>query len=869
MPDDLQIFDASYNSRTGEVTYGGFVFHGERYTWDTVAPGMVSIDASTGKQVFAGGDYSYKDANGNYFNISCKTGDEVPTISRTIEFSASSGGIVIDGETVDWSHVIDEDGNAFSASNVHGGAWSLNYHGATIGFFVGEVRNQDDMIDSINSCNNGKVSYTWKTEFKGTEEEKAVDAQVMKDLQISNFFAANLTSGQDVSYTVRAGNNGGQHGVWLENNNGQTVNGSFKSWADLGITSWDSGSSISSQATYTYADDEGVNDTYISFDFNLSDVTSEDSVIDGLDGMVISGQNIRTNYSTDINAELSGNIQKVTSTAKNPIYFAEEQALGRDFDQQTIDAFKNENIAYDETSHTASLEYKDAANNTVLSYTAGTAGNENRMDRDLKTYANYVLQEKQKIALSGKDPQDPDIKLGSGSLTDLVGTGNITTSGYFDGTVTIALGMELSDGSGYYHPGDLGKTYPAAFIDFSGLGSAYNLDSLLGLGFNSTCKTCDNHYSVLFTNGSADSVSGGGYQYSFQKQGSRDYLLQIDINSLKANGVSTGSDLTKAFVDIAKDCFDFHYTQYAPDGNKLWVYDDREQNSEARSTTFDTAPFYAIDTDVFDFSLKSQDGKRSIDVSYTYNYGSIADSIVVEMQQSAQGNYVKDGNGSFVLYDNANPAHIGADRYEMNVSYKNADQSQNVNNIDETIASYKQFAMEDMLEKTSVQLNADDYTYMDMAGNENQNAAIKAVFDSKLEETPIENGLNIQNSSLSHDSTTIPRFPMNTVVLRLYRAGTKTYEQAQSSISYCDYALDTLLEKRSLYGAYKNRLEHTNSVKAIEEENAQAAESRIRDTDMAAELLNQSKYNILQQSGQSVLAQANQAYDNILSLLPQ
>ena len=44
MPDDLQIFDASYNSRTGEVTYGGFVFHGERYTWDTVAPGMVSIE---------------------------------------------------------------------------------------------------------------------------------------------------------------------------------------------------------------------------------------------------------------------------------------------------------------------------------------------------------------------------------------------------------------------------------------------------------------------------------------------------------------------------------------------------------------------------------------------------------------------------------------------------------------------------------------------------------------------------------------------------------------------------------------------------------------------------------------------------------
>lgn len=327
--------------------------------------------------------------------------------------------------------------------------------------------------------------------------------------------------------------------------------------------------------------------------------------------------------------------------------------------------------------------------------------------------------------------------------------------------------------------------------------------------------------------------------------------------------------MANAIVDITKDCFDFHYTQYGANGNKLYVYDDREQNSGARSATFDTAPLYAIDTDVFDFSLKSEDGKRSIDVSYTYNYRDIADSIVVEMKENDQGNYVKDNNGAYVLYNNANPAHSNAQRYGMNVSYKSADKSQTLNNMNETINSYKQFAMEDMLEKTSIQLNANDYTYMDMAGDENQNVAIKAIFDSKLEETPIENGLNIQNSSLSHDRTTIPRFPMNTVVLRLYRAGTKTYEQAQSSIEYCDYALGKLSEKRSLYGAYQNRLEHTNNIKAIEEENAQAAESRIRDTDMATEMMNQAKHSILQQSGQSMLAQANQMPNQILSLLPQ
>ena len=254
MPGDLQIFDAAYDHVTGDVTYGGFVFHGERYTWDTVAPGMVSVDAATGKQVFAGGEYSYTDANGNYFNISCKPGDEVPTISRTLEFSATSQGIVIDGKTMDWSNVIDEDGYPFSSSNIHGGAWSLDYMGATIAFFVGDIQTLDDMVDSINSCNDGKVAYTWTTEFTGTKDVTAVDAQVMKNLQISNSFAANLTSGDKVAYTVRAANGGAQNGIWLENSNGAMVNGSFKSWGDLGITSWNSGTDISSQIKYTYAD---------------------------------------------------------------------------------------------------------------------------------------------------------------------------------------------------------------------------------------------------------------------------------------------------------------------------------------------------------------------------------------------------------------------------------------------------------------------------------------------------------------------------------------------------------------------------------------------------------------------------------------
>lgn len=62
-------------------------------------------------------------------------------------------------------------------------------------------------------------------------------------------------------------------------------------------------------------------------------------------------------------------------------------------------------------------------------------------------------------------------------------------------------------------------------------------------------------------------------------------------------------------------------------------------------------------------------------------------------------------------------------------------------------------------------------------------------------------------------------------------------------------------------------MEHTDKIKAIEEENAQAAESRIRDADMAAEMVNHSKHSILQQAGQSMLSQANQMPNGVLQLL--
>ncbi len=80
-------------------------------------------------------------------------------------------------------------------------------------------------------------------------------------------------------------------------------------------------------------------------------------------------------------------------------------------------------------------------------------------------------------------------------------------------------------------------------------------------------------------------------------------------------------------------------------------------------------------------------------------------------------------------------------------------------------------------------------------------------------------------------------------------------------------AIEKVSTQRSLLGAVQNRLEHTIANLDTTSENTSSAESRIRDTDMADEMVEYSKNNILAQAGQSMLAQANQSTQGVLSLL--
>ena len=126
---------------------------------------------------------------------------------------------------------------------------------------------------------------------------------------------------------------------------------------------------------------------------------------------------------------------------------------------------------------------------------------------------------------------------------------------------------------------------------------------------------------------------------------------------------------------------------------------------------------------------------------------------------------------------------------------------------------------------------------------------------------------NLQVGALENQKISISINKMNASGLSITGLSVSSFTAAGSTMTKVQAAIDTVSTQRSALGAIQNRLEHTVDNLDTTSENTQAAESRIRDTDMASEMVKYSKNQILMQAGQSMLAQANQQTQGVLSLL--
>lgn len=154
-----------------------------------------------------------------------------------------------------------------------------------------------------------------------------------------------------------------------------------------------------------------------------------------------------------------------------------------------------------------------------------------------------------------------------------------------------------------------------------------------------------------------------------------------------------------------------------------------------------------------------------------------------------------------------------------------------------------------------------DSNYVMNLGNLSFTNSNNQTFTYRLKDYNFQVGANSKQAV----STYLPS--INAKFLGIDTVGVLTHEDATNSITIVDSAINTISRERNRMGAIDNRLDHAKSIASITSENTQTAEAKIRDTDMADQMVEYAKNDILIQAAQSMLAHANSSPNGVLSLL--
>ena len=173
------------------------------------------------------------------------------------------------------------------------------------------------------------------------------------------------------------------------------------------------------------------------------------------------------------------------------------------------------------------------------------------------------------------------------------------------------------------------------------------------------------------------------------------------------------------------------------------------------------------------------------------------------------------------------------------------------------------------------QISGFNISISDKNGNvkKSANAALDAFEETvRAQNKSEDNAISLQVGAKANQSIKVGLTDMRAEALGLQGAdGTKlnisTQNKANAAINVLDNAIAKALDQQTTIGSVESRLEYTSTNLTTASENVQASESTIRDADMAKEMTNYTKNNVLLQAAQSMLAQANQSSSNVLSLL--
>lgn len=884
MQTEVEIYNESANvTATGiTATYGGIIYNGVRTSWDAIDQNM--YDATTG--LFRKGSYDMTASDGTKFTFVCEDGAEPPKMKMQGVIEANKYGVNVGTNFVGWENVVDESGRKIDANNIKKEEYTIRQGSLRVKFTPQEGDSFEDVISKLCGCR-------WESECQIPHEETAVFADfndskltITDNSMVKAYIDNNYL--MDTNFEIKADDTG----MWIaDTTNGNRLANSYQSWASMGFTNWGNGSSdINENKEYYYKCNLGqgsVGDFEIVF--QVQNEISLDSLVAALDGTKIvsngTASMTKSKATMECNTGSAPEIKK-TSIKANTVSLntKEEYGLGRNF--SNLDIYGDEQAAYDSTDNSIGVTFSATVDGVLTEKKYKTDNLDSLTDSIANAISSKMTTYYQTIYKRYKSGADkPEIL----DLATLIGNSNITGGG----TTTYledVLQIDSSDANmktTKTMPGN--KQYACASIDFSGLGTNYELGDLIGMGYNSTCQTCSEHYSLQFDSASQNTslawknitIDGNTYKYAYTKKNSNDIMLAVDLDSM--SHIADGIQFTNALIDIISQShtgFSGHYTQYATNVNdsKLYLYDDRTQyvsNGVSTATAAHFEPYtYGFDTQT-DIKLRfkdTTDSSKYVEAVYTYDYADLMNMNItgrLTTTNDSNGLYVFY-NGAYEKYDPTNANHTGLQRVNItgiNTSVDMADIKQKIkDNIYQKLA-----------DNTRMKLQPTNFMSVNVTGQLDNNDNKVMITDSnRPKDVPKEKELmapekteylQIQCSSNTIDLLEIEKYKLSVYRLGLDKLNVKTQSASDDAINMVARALQQISTVRSSIGAYQNRLEHAYNANLNTHENTTAAESRIRDTDMDEEMVTNANNNILQQVGQSMLAQTNQSNQGVLALI--
>ena len=401
----------------------------------------------------------------------------------------------------------------------------------------------------------------------------------------------------------------------------------------------------------------------------------------------------------------------------------------------------------------------------------------------------------------------------------------ITTADATDKT-TGKFGALANDAAGKWAVGD-------TIVDANG--DTWTYSTTLKIADNATTGGSDKGFYKTNSDGT-NTTKAVANTTDLLKAGAKITTTSADTTLVKLNGLEVVDDLGKNEVSIADD------TGLAALQNGIKVGDTVTVGGKTKTVTAETPKTYDEIKKLTDLNTV---GTAVAIGSKAYTIGTSTDETAKTITKDDFLAAIKDGD------------KVKVDTGVYTAIIKSSE--------DDTIT------LEDAYSKMAKELETASSIGTDTAAKVKNNG--NGTFDITKGSVEVKDSLSF-NLHVGADADMTNKISVNIDSMSAAGLGIKGLSISDDNGTSATYAIDAITDaiskvsaQRSSLGAVQNRLEHTINNLDNVSENTTSAESRIRDTDMAKEMVNYSKNNILAQAGQSMLAQANQSNQGVLSLL--